>query len=97
MTTFDKFIGTWSSENSVVVYSFSIRGEPIVVTGVDTSDGEELRIEDVSFDGSELRFTSICPSSSFVLRHIFRSVAGDAVEHEYSHVEHWYRKVDHDA
>jgi hypothetical protein len=88
----NKFAGTWCSENSVVAYSFSIHGEPIVVTGVDTNDGEELRIQDVTFDGSELRFTSICPSSSFVLRHVFRSVLGDEIEHEYTCVENWQRK-----
>ena len=96
-TTAHKFCGTWCSENSVVEYSFSISGSPPVVTGIDRSDGEELRIQDVTFDGSELRFTSICPSTSFALRHVFRSVLGDEVEHEYIRVENWHRKVDHDA
>jgi hypothetical protein len=96
-TTANRFNGTWCNENSVVQYSLSIQGDPIVVTGIDTSDGEELRIQDATFDGSELRFTSICPSTSFALRHVFRSVLGDEVEHENIRVENWHRKVDHDA
>ncbi len=91
-TTANRFNGTWRSENSVVQYSFSIQADPIVVTGIDTTDGEELRIQDVSFDGLELRFTSICPSTSFALRYIFRSILGDEVEHEYIRVENWHRK-----
>ena len=93
----NKFAGTWRCDASVVEYSFSIHGDPVVVSGIDTSDGEELRIQDVAFDGSEFRFTSICPSSSFALRHVFRSVRGDEVEHEYTRVETWHRKDDHDA
>jgi hypothetical protein len=92
-----RFSGTWQSEASVVEYSFSIHGDPIVVTGIDTSDGEELRVENVSFDGSVLRFTSICPSTSFALRHVFRSVLGDVIEHEYTRIENWHRKHDHDV
>jgi len=95
--TANKFAGTWCCDASVVEYSFSIHGDPVVVSGVDTSDGEKLRIEDVAFDGSELRFTSICPSSSFALRHVFRSVHGDQVEHEYTRVENWHRKDNHDG
>ena len=86
------FSGTWCSQSSVVEYDFSFQGDPIVVTGVDTSDGEELRIEDVAFDGRELRFTSICPSTSFALRHVFRSLLGDEIEHEYTRIENWQRK-----
>jgi hypothetical protein len=87
-----KFAGTWWSQDSDVEYSFLFHGDNVVVAGVDTNDGEELRIQDVTFDGSELRFTSICPSTSFALRHVFRSVLRDEIEHEYTRVENWQRK-----
>ena len=93
----EKFVGTWCNENSVVEYSFSIQGDPLRLTGIDTSDGEELRIQDITFDGLELRFTSICPSTSFALRHVFRSVLDDEVEHEYSRIENWQRKREPDT
>lgn len=89
-----RFAGTWRGDDSVIEYSFSIRGEPIAVRGVDASDGEELCIQDVVFDGSELRFTSICPSTSYALRHVFRLVDGDRIEHEYTRTEYWHRKGD---
>jgi hypothetical protein len=92
-----KFTGTWRGKDSVVEYSFSIEGDPIVVTGIDTSDGEQLRIQDVTFDGTELCFTTICPSTSYALRHVFRSVDGNQIEHEFTRTENWQRKDDHAA
>jgi hypothetical protein len=62
------------------------------IIGVDTSDGEELRIENISFNGSELRFSSICPSNGYELTHVFRSIGGDRIEHEFTRIENWVRK-----
>ena len=87
-----KFVGTWTEADQCVEYSVGLRGGAVVVSGLDTSDGEELRIEDISFDGSELRFTSICPSTNFVLTHVFRSASRGEVEHEFTRVERWRKK-----
>jgi hypothetical protein len=87
-----KFVGTWVYKDTDVQYSITVQEDAISVTGTDLSDGEELRIQDISFDGSELRFTTICPSTVYALRHIFRSPFGDNVEHEFTRIENWYRK-----
>ena len=88
----NKFVGTWRHEDSVVEYSISVHGDPLTVTGVDINDGEELRITDEHFDGSELRFTSLCPSTSYRLGHIFRPTRGsNQIEHEYTRIEKWSR------
>jgi hypothetical protein len=87
-----KFVGTWRHDDSVVEYSISIHGNPLTVTGIDVNDGEDLLIEDVRFDGSELSFTSFCPSTSYRLRHIFRPARGaNQIEHEYTRTEKWQR------
>ncbi len=92
LTKTNKFVGTWRHEDSVVEYSISVQGDPLTVTGNDINDGEELRITDVQFDGSELRFTSLCPSTSYRLRHILRPARGsNQIEHEYTRTEKWHR------
>ena len=87
-----KFLGTWRRDDQTVEYTVSVQDDRVVVTGLDTSDGEELRIQDVTFDGSELRFTTVCISTVFSLRHIFRSVYGDEIEHQFTLTENWVRK-----
>jgi hypothetical protein len=91
-SSIQKFVGTWSEADQCVEYSIAVHDGAVFVSGLDTSDGEELRIEDISFDGLELRFTSVCPSTNFVLTHIFRSASGDEVEHEFTRIERWRRK-----
>ena len=90
-TNTKKFLGTWRHEDSVVEYSISVQGDPVTVTGIDINDGEELRIDDVQFNGSELRFTSFCPSNSYQLRHTFRPARRNQIEHEYTRIENWHR------
>jgi len=91
-SSIQKFVGTWVEDDQCVEYSVAVQDGSVVVTGLDNSDGEELRIEDISFDGSELCFTSICPSTDFMLTHVFRSAGGDEVEHEFTRIERWQRK-----
>jgi hypothetical protein len=91
-SSIQKFVGTWCEKDQCVEYSVSVQDGAVAVAGLDTSDGEVLRIEDISFDGSELRFTSICPSTDFALAHVFRSAVGDEIEHEFTRIEIWQRK-----
>lgn len=86
-----KLVGTWRHQDSVVEYSISVLGDPLEVTGIDTNDGEKLRITDVRMEGTELRFTSTCPSTRYRLQHVLRPARGHQVEHEYTRVEKWQR------
>ena len=89
-----KFLGTWRRDDQVVEYTVSVQEDRVVVTGIDTSNGEEMRIQDISFDGVELRFTTVYIPTVFSLRHIFRSVLGDEIEHQFTLNENWQRKKD---
>ena len=86
-------IGTWTFEDSTSVeYTITALGESPMVTGVDVEDGEKMVISNLSWDGVELRFKSVIPSNGYKLLHIFRSVAQDTAEHEWTCVEQWKKK-----
>jgi hypothetical protein len=86
-----KLVGTWRHEDSVVEYSISVLSDPLTVTGIDTNDGEKLRITDVRLEGPDLLFTSTCPSTRYRLRHVLRPARGNQIEHEYTRIEKWRR------
>jgi hypothetical protein len=80
-------VGTWEqAQNAVdatpVVYTIALRGASIVVSGVDESDGTELKISGVSWDGSQLRFNSLYPPTKHKASHVFRLSAKGRAIHE---------------
>ena len=89
----ERFCGTWQHEDSSVEYTVTLSGEVLRVSGVDTTDGEELRVSDVLYDRSELRFTTLCPSTDYALRHVFRNPESGCCEHEFTRVEIWKCKI----
>jgi hypothetical protein len=79
-------VGTWEeAQNGVdatpVVYTIALKGSSIVVSGVDESDGTELRISGVSWDGSQLQFNSLYPPTKHKASHVFRLSAKDRAIH----------------
>jgi len=79
-------VGTWEdAQNAVdatpVVYTIALRGSSIVVGGVDESDGTELRISGVNWDGRELRFKSLYPPTKHKASHVFRLTTKDRAIH----------------
>lgn len=86
-----KLVGAWRHEDTVVEYTISVLGDPLKVTAVDTNDGEKLRITGVKLKGSELHFTSTCPSTRYRLQHVLRPARGNQIEHEYTRIEKWQR------
>ncbi len=92
-SSINKFLGTWAlSDEDNVEYLVTLKNDQIKISGLDTSDGEKLKITRVVFDGKELHFNSICPSTRYALTHVFRSIRGNTVEHEFTRVEMWKRK-----
>jgi hypothetical protein len=60
------FLGTWEEEPNVggtttVVFEVSVKHGRFVVTAWDSEDGTELRISQVKWDGTALRFISFYP------------------------------------
>lgn len=90
-------IGTWFlDDDSAVEYTVSTLGDSCTVSGVDLSDGEKFVITDVLWDGAELHFTTLMPSTQYKLRHIFRVRSEYELEHEWIRVEMWRKKTTHD-
>jgi hypothetical protein len=63
------------------------------VSGVDVSDGERFVISDVRWDGTELHFTSLMPSTSYELMRTIRVVGDGVIEHQWQRVEIWHKKA----
>ena len=86
-------IGTWvHPDDPLVEYTVSALGDVCTVSGVDHSDGENFVISDVSWDGYELRISSLMPSTQYNLRHVFRVHSEHEIEHEWLRVERWHKK-----
>ena len=70
-------IGTWEEEPNIggtttVVFEVSIKDGGFVVTAWDSEDGTELKISQVKWDGSELRFTSFYPPGEHTTANLMR-------------------------
>ena len=76
-TDISQFLGTWAGSDSEVEYTIESRDDQIQISGVDIADEEVLQISDIVFDGEKLYFTSLCPSTQYLLKHVFRSASGD--------------------
>lgn len=79
-------VGTWEEaqnamDATLVVYTIVFKGSSIVVSGIDESDGTELRISGVSWDGRQLRFKSLYPPTKHEATHVFRFSAKDRAIH----------------
>ena len=76
-------IGTWvHPDDSTVEYTVSALGDVCTVAAIDTSDNESFVVSDVSWNGRELRFTTLMPSTQYALRHTIRVIAERELEHE---------------
>ena len=87
-------VGTWAQkarlddpDTSYVTFTISLRDRKLVVDGVDTSDGEKLVISDVRWDGKVLEFTSVCPSTHWKAKHVFRVREPGLADHQVTYTE----------
>jgi hypothetical protein len=90
-------IGKWvNPEDATVEYTVSALGDVCTVSGVDNTDGERFVISEDSWDGRELRFTSLMPSTQYEVRHIFHVISRDEVEHEWTRTERLFKRASSD-
>jgi hypothetical protein len=83
-------IGKWHSgdaEYDNVVYHVIGLKSKLKVLGVDESDGEKFEISSVEFDETSLSFTSLMPSTDWVLTHKMYPKGKKAVVHEFTKIE----------
>jgi hypothetical protein len=94
MTSKHPLIGTWRDPEDATTAEFTItaRSGGLTVSGCDHHDGEAFQISDVSWDGKELRFRTLMPSTGFRQLHVFRPLSETTVEHEFTTVETWLKK-----
>jgi hypothetical protein len=86
-------VGSWEEvpnavDTTPVVYTIALKGSSIIVSGVDESDGTELRISGVSWDGRQLRFKSLYHPTNHKASHVFRLAAKDRAIHTTTYTDH---------
>jgi hypothetical protein len=88
-------VGTWraSDEEYGTTVRFTISGAAagFNVWGTDTSDGEELAISGVDWDGRVLRFVSVVPSNGHRVEYAIEVASPGQATVRYTCSEQWLR------
>ena len=59
--------GVWYFTDSTAKIKISTQGSQISIDGWDSSDGEKFVISDIHFDGKTLQFTTLMPSTNWLV------------------------------
>ncbi len=73
------FLGAWQPEDSSAIFRACMSGGQLRVDGWDSADGERFVISAVAFDGTELRFDSLRPSTEFRVQNTLAFVDGELI------------------
>lgn len=90
MATKDKFVGKWvstipwSSDDYIMEYAISLKGDSFQIDATDMQDGEKMVISDITFDGTTLSFVSLMPSTERRGINKFRVIDDDLLESEFT-------------
>lgn len=88
-------IGTWvgEGEDSRCHYTIKSSGTSFTVTAIDAIDGEELIISDVDWDGENLTFTSLMPSTGRIGKNVMHLITNNDVEFQFTFTvtETWHK------
>jgi hypothetical protein len=88
-------VGTWRDADddygSTVQFTIRAAGATFEVAGLDTSDGEQLSISNVCWDGRVLRFDSFVPSTDHRVEYAFEVTLPSEVLVRYTKSERWVR------
>lgn len=85
----------WDSDDYLAIYEVSGNPSSPVVSGWDTSDGENFIVSNVIWDGSVLSFETLMPSTNRRGINKFRLVDDNTIESEFTFtvVETMKRKI----
>src|SRR5216684_5845970 len=93
--TWHPLVGTWRDVDddygSRIQFTIRTAGEAFEVAGLDTSDGEQLSISNVCWDGRVLRFDSFVPSTDHRVECAFEVTSSSEVLVCYTRSERWVR------
>lgn len=90
MSNFDALIGEWvhvdpvDSDDYRSRYIISGNAENPIVSGQDLSDEERFEITEVHWDGKELSFVSLMPSTNRSGINVFRPLEGGRLESKFT-------------
>jgi hypothetical protein len=84
--------GTWRHRGTSAEFTIRVLKTRIVVSGVDTNDGERFAVSDVSWDGKVLSFITLMPSTRWRVVHRVTPNRGSTIRHEFTSVETWTSK-----
>ena len=88
-------VGTWRDPDedygSRIQFTIRPASAAFEVAGVDTSDGEQLSISNVCWDGRVLRFDSFVPSTDHRVQYAFEVASPSEVLVCYTRSERWVR------
>ncbi len=86
--------GTWVQQQTdpdfpitSVEFTISLREGGFEVRARDTSDGEELEVSRVRWNGEDRKFSTFCASTKWKAKHVFRINGGGLAEHEVTYTE----------
>ena len=95
LTTGHPLVGTWRDPDedygSRIQFTIRPASAAFEVAGVDTSDGEQLSISNVCWDGRVLRFDSFVPSTDHRVQYAFEVASPSEVLVCYTRSERWVR------
>jgi hypothetical protein len=93
--------GTWVQESTEpdfpitsIEFTISLRKGEFAVRACDKSDGEELKVSGVRWNGEDLKFTTLCLSTKWRAKHVFRMRARGLADHRvtYTELETWKKE-----
>lgn len=90
-------VGTWRDQDpdgSFVRFTVRAAGSGFDVRAFDTSDGEEIEISNVTWDGRVLRFSAFVPSSERWSDYEMKVVSPSEILLRLSYAEPWVRESD---
>ena len=84
--------GRWRHPDTSAEYTIRVLKTKVIVSGIDSDDGEEFAVLDVAWDGNNLTFTSLMPSTRWKVVHRIKPNRGQTIRHEFTCVETWKKK-----
>jgi hypothetical protein len=87
----DWIVGSWRYNEAVSPILFTIRKTPhgFQIQAVDESDGEELLVSKIKWDGNALNFETLTPSNKWRTRNRLTAISNTKALHELTFWEDW--------
>lgn len=75
-----RLVGTWIVEGSTEKFKISFKEGKILIEGWDIVDNERFKISNITWEGKNVKFTSITPSTSWTVHYTLKEVDNETIE-----------------